>query len=141
MLPFPGTTLWKISFLMVQCVTSKWTISAKTFSFATYSQLSRESASLARTISAWTPLAEHIKKCPHMEVKCNLCGENFKRQDHALHEDACTMAEIVCECGNKFPRKDQCEHVAHRCDFTKMSCPLNCGQMIERYVDFHIQHR
>ena len=85
--------------------------------------------------------AEHIKKCPHMEVQCHLCGENFKRQDQAVHEDACTMAEIVCECGKKFPRKDQREHVADRCDFAKMSCPLNCGQMIERYVEFHIQHR
>ena len=84
---------------------------------------------------------EHIKKCPRIEIKCNLCGSNFKCQDQALHEDACTMVEIVCECGNKFPRKDQCEHIANRCDFAKMSCPLNCGQMIERYVDFHIQRR
>ena len=85
--------------------------------------------------------ASRIKKCPHMEVKCNLCGENFRRQDQALHEDACTIVEIVHECGNKFPRKDQCEHIANRCDFAKMCGPLNCGQMIERYVEFHIQHR
>lgn len=120
----------------VQCVANKRTISAKTSLFAIYSQISRESASLARTVSAWTPPPSTLRSV-HVWSLNAICVAGISNAKLKLYVRTHAPWQKLC----RNVGKDQCEHVGNRSDFAIMSCLLNCGQMIDRYVKFHIQRR
>ena len=44
------------------------------------------------------------------------------------------MRRVTCECGQVVTRREQKRHKKSVCEFTKIGCPLKCGQEVERYV-------
>ena len=79
---------------------------------------------------------DHVNNCPQMEMICSHCKEKVKRGDTSLHSDQCVMKQVNCVCGMKVKRKDMDAHKEESCSWKKISCPLNCKDMIERFVLF-----
>ena len=79
---------------------------------------------------------DHVNNCPEMEMICSHCNEKVKRGDTALHSDRCVMKEVNCICRIHVRQKDMDAHKEDSCSWKKISCPLNCKNMIERFVFF-----
>ena len=75
---------------------------------------------------------DHVNSCAHMVIICNHCNEKVKRGDSALHSDRCVMKEVNCVCGMQVKHA----HNEDSCSWKKRLCPLNCKNMIERFVLF-----
>ena len=75
---------------------------------------------------------DHVWRCPEVEVVCLLCSEKLQSKHQGGHD--CPMREIVCNCGEKFHKKDD-EHHQHLCSFKEIECPFDCGEVVERYVE------
>lgn len=78
----------------------------------------------------------HVNNCPEMEMVCSHCTEKVKRGDTSFHSDRCVMKEVHCVCGIRLKQKDIDAHKEDSCSWKKISCPLNCKDMIERFVMF-----
>ena len=74
---------------------------------------------------------DHLGRCSEVEVVCLLCSEKLQRKHQDGHD--CPMREIICNCGEKFNKKDE-EHHQHLCSFKQIQCPFDCGELVERYV-------
>jgi len=46
------------------------------------------------------------------------------------------MVEIDCECGEKLQRREQAVHKESKCALREIACPLKCGEMVKRYVEY-----
>lgn len=77
---------------------------------------------------------DHAKTCTEIEIGCSLCAEKIKRANELGHSEVCPMRRVTCECGQVVTRREQNRHKESVCEFTKVGCPLKCGQEVERYV-------
>ncbi|XP_067043708.1 TNF receptor-associated factor 6-like [Acropora muricata] len=75
---------------------------------------------------------EHAKTCTEIEIGCSLCAEQIKRANELAHSQVCPMRRVTCECGQVVTRREQKRHKESVCEFTKIGCPLKCGQEVER---------
>lgn len=48
------------------------------------------------------------------------------------------MVEINCECGEKLKRRQEAAHKDSTCILREVSCPLKCGEMVKRYVEYYV---
>ena len=77
---------------------------------------------------------DHAKTCTEIEIGCSLCAEKIKRVNELGHSEVCPMRRVTCECGQVVTRREQNRNKESVCEFTKVGCPLKCGQEVERYV-------
>jgi len=76
--------------------------------------------------------AEFNLNCTEIEVGCSLCGEQIKRGDKLAHLQECPMREVTCEYRKKLKKRDENSHKKSIYVFTKVGCPLNCGETVKR---------
>lgn len=85
----------------------------------------------------------HItKNCPKEIIECpnNNCKVKLRREEMDSHVIICEHRDYICEnCNLKMPFKELSEH-KEICPKEKISCPLNCGTIIERQ-DFNLHKK
>ena len=78
----------------------------------------------------------HVESCTSTDVTCDLCRETLRRVDQGNHVQVCPIVEIDCECGEKLQRREQAVHKDSECALREIACPLKCGEIVKRYVEY-----
>jgi len=82
-------------------------------------------------------LRTHYEVCSRRPLRCSLCGQDelMKSTMQAHLASDCPMVKIMCDCGDKVPRKDITEHRRKVCREARMPCPyhhIGCDKLIKR---------
>ena len=81
---------------------------------------------------------EHVESCTSTDVTCNLCRETLRRVGQGTHVQVCPMVEVNCEYGEKLRRREEAAHKDFTCALGEVACPLKCGEMVKRYVEYFL---
>ncbi len=92
------------------------------------------------TWSGLYPRAEdHYNECPKLVETCKnaSCKHVSTRESMPAHEDVCPKLLLPCgDCKLMIPRDGMQHHRQSTCVNSPVQCPLDCGTVLPRYVDF-----
>lgn len=82
-------------------------------------------------------LEKHKKKCHYRKVECEYCKIEIIVKERKVHNEICPEMIIECpqNCNEKIKRKDINEHIANKCENTRLKCsfsPFGCVDNIRR---------
>lgn len=82
---------------------------------------------------------DHYNECPKLEERCKNehCTHVAARETMPAHEDVCPKQKLPCmDCKLLVPRDGIQHHHDFMCVNSPVQCPLECGTLLPRYVDY-----